>query len=296
MPCRTPSSRGCPLQLTTHILRARTHTLTRSNHAQTTEWFQALYNYAFTDPKSSLSFIEEQFVCLPTNEALATTLSKSSSVVHADSLSPELQTSIVQAGGRTLLSNLFDENATIPIEFYQFVYKPDREGVIDALDAAQRMQHESSSSSAATSSQWPPSACSALYDFLVINVNGKRHLPPEKIEKLKSFPIFRNCISDEDTALLPNHNYFVLQSANHEEYDTELLTHDKVNSGNNRFLKVHQLEQNNLKDLGVTPLTRKDFLLRFVFPQINAFQIDTVNAIMTSTLTSLPSLSKTDDR
>ena len=284
----------------------------------TVSWFVALFAYCEkNNPTTSLAHIAEQYCCLPTNQEQVVVLSKSSSVVDAKGLPPEVAEAIVSAGCRTLLSELVLSPTATP-SFYEYIFEGTAAGIILALDAASRDDD--------SNMDLTPEAAQALYNFIFTPlVKTVPMLSPTTLVKLEQLPIFNTYTESLDTPHFVSldvevgASFFVLTPPFHdvdEQILTILYSTTATNNSNNKFIRLSpssdgdgggdgggggggdddfSSQLNVLKQLNsVTLVDRRNFLLRFVFPNMQLFPIPIVNEIMAITLMNLTNICKED--
>ena len=224
------------------------------------DWFRNLWRYAFScpDPSAALSSIAAgRFCVVPTAQRLVCTLSSDAAVIDASGLDMPLVEVLVGLGVRTLSPGVLPNDVVIPKEFWEYVHRPNRDGVIKALGVALRQGGGFSTADSASDN-----LRKILYDYLRNASNGA--LSVASRAALRQFPIFRaHCDGSSEiqfVALICNDMWYALEGK--DDHERSLMTSEFL-----VFDEATELEFLHLV-ADVTTLTRAQFYRRFVLPQI----------------------------
>ena len=259
------------------------------------DWFADLWKFICLsrDPDQTLQFISEKFCIVPTSQGVVCPLSPSSAVLYSYGLPEDTKDSLIHLGIRLLYENVLPEKIPIPEKLWSYIFRPTRDGIVRAIDAALRCNYNRDSG--LTPIERMSNECK---DTLFHYLSNQHSCPMSEqcIEILRQLPLFRSYANYANTANAPSFNYvamatspvwYVLDDASDE--DCVFMTSDFL-------LASTRAEMNFLLLLGATQISRSGFYMKFVLPQFTAPHVTRgmQKSVAESILTNLYSISSSD--
>lgn len=261
----------------------------------TIDWFADLWKFICSscDPEQALQSISEKFCVVPTSQGVVCPFSPGSAVLYSCGLPKDIQDSLIHLGVRLLDENVLPQKNTIPEKLWSYIFRPTRDGIIKALDAA--LRRDDTKEGVSTPMERLPDE---LKDTLFRYLSSQNSCPMSVhcTEILRRLPLFRSYAKNTNTVDAPSFKYvpmtsspiwYVLDEASDE--DCSFMTSDFLCAST-------RLEVKFLQQLGATQISRPGFYMKVVLPQFTANHVTTAmqKSVSRSILTNLQSLCMND--